>query len=195
MDDGGVAQSLQSLIGAGDVVVVPEIAYPTYAVGAMVAGCEVIASDSLTALGPRRPKLIWLNSPSNPCGTMYTPDEIRALAAIIEQAARDVAPELVVISDEMYEKIIFGGIPHLSIGSIPSIAGRVVTCNALSKTYAMTGWRVGYCAGSGEFGLKLSKAIQALQGHSTTAIPTFDKTCKPSADSAKPVFMIVWSRV
>ncbi len=95
------------------------------------------------------------------------------MAKVIDDAARSTAPSLVVISDEMYEKIIFGGVQHLSIGSIPEISERVVTCNALSKTYAMTGWRIGYCAGSGQFGLKLSKALQALQGHSTTSIPTF----------------------
>jgi len=175
----------QSLIGPGDEVVIPTPAWVSFGPQVELAGGKVVevpasaATDfkitpaQLRAAITPRSKVMIINSPSNPCGTMYSPDELRALAAVVEDAARTFAPNLVVISDEMYEKIIFGGMAHFSMGSIPSLAERVVTCNALSKTYAMTGWRVGYCAGSGEFGLKLSKALQALQGHSTTSIPTF----------------------
>jgi aspartate aminotransferase len=175
----------QCLLQPGDEVLLPVPAWVSFAPQVELAGGKVVeiltnaASDfkitpaQLRAAITPRSKVLVINSPSNPCGTMYTPDELRALAKVIEEAAKTTAPNLVVISDEMYEKIIFGGIPHLSIGSVPEIAERVVTCNALSKTYAMTGWRVGYCAGSGAFGLKLSKALQALQGHSTTSIPTF----------------------
>lgn len=175
----------QCLVGEGDEVIIPTPAWVSFAPQVELAGgrvVEVPASASADfkitpaqlrgAITPRS-RVLVINSPSNPCGTMYTPDELRALAAVVEEAARTTAPDLVVVSDEMYEKIIFGGIDHFSPGSIGSIAQRVVTCNALSKTYAMTGWRVGYCAGSGEFGLKLSRAMQALQGHSTTSIPTF----------------------
>ncbi|MFM9957480.1 MAG: pyridoxal phosphate-dependent aminotransferase, partial [Phycisphaerales bacterium] len=175
----------QCLVQPGDEVLIPVPAWVSFAPQVDLAGGKVVevltgaANDfkmspaQLRAAITPRSKVLVINSPSNPCGTMYTPDEIRALAEVVEEAARSVAPNLVVISDEMYEKILFGGIPHFSIGSVPAIAERVVTCNALSKTYAMTGWRIGYCAGSGAFGLKLSKALQALQGHSTTSIPTF----------------------
>lgn len=175
----------QCLVQEGDEVLLPTPGWVSFAPQIELAGARVVeipaAASSDFKITPEqlrgaitaRSRVLVLNSPSNPCGTMYTPDEIRSLGAVVAEAASGVAPDLVVISDEMYEKIIFGGIPHFSIGSIPDIAERVVTCNALSKTYAMTGWRVGYCAGSGAFGLKLSKAIQALQGHSTTSIPTF----------------------
>ena len=160
---GWVSFAPQIELAGGKVVELPTTA----------AGDFKITPQQLRAAITPRTRALVINSPSNPCGTMYSPDEIRALAAVVEEAARTSTPDLVVISDEMYEKITFGGIAHLSMGSLPSVAERVITCNALSKTYAMTGWRVGYCAGSGDFGLKLSKAIQALQGHSTTSIPTF----------------------
>src|SRR5262249_25034165 len=71
--------------------------------------------------------------PSNPCGVMYTPDELRALAAAVEDAARATAPGLVIVTDEIYEKIVYGGVPHVSIGSFPAVAQRTVTVNGLSK--------------------------------------------------------------
>ena len=118
-------------------------------------------------------RALVLNSPSNPCGTMYTPQELRDIAMVVDDAVRGPAPELVVISDELYEKIVFGGIEHLSIGSVEDIAERVVTVNGLSKAYAMTGWRIGYFAGSGAFGAELASGVRKLQSQSTTSIPTF----------------------
>jgi aspartate aminotransferase len=104
---------------------------------------------------------------------MYTPGELRALAAVVAEAARTVAPELVIVVDEIYEKIVYGGIEHLSIGSLPEVADRTVTINGLSKAFAMTGWRVGYAACPGEFGLALIRAIDNLQGQMTSCIPAF----------------------
>ena len=119
-----------------------------------------------------RTRMIIINSPSNPCGTMYSPDELKALAAVIAEAAKSV-PGLVVISDELYEKIVYGGVAHFSIGSVPEIAERTLTINGLSKAYAMTGWRIGYAAGSGAFGKKLIDAMGVLQGQMTTNITSF----------------------
>ncbi len=124
------------------------------------------------AITPRARMLI-LNSPSNPCGTMYSESELRALGAVIAEAARTTAPDLVVLSDEIYEKIAYGGIKHFSIGSIPEIAERVVTLNGLSKAFSMTGWRVGYTTTSGAWGLKFMKAMATLQGQMTTNITSF----------------------
>lgn len=118
-------------------------------------------------------RAVIINSPSNPCGTMYTPDELEAIATAIARATDDRAPDLVVISDELYEKILLDDIPHRSPGSIPAIAERTITVNGLSKAYAMTGWRIGYFAMPGEPGLKLAKAVAKLQSQSTTCIPTF----------------------
>lgn len=166
-------------------VIIPVPAWISYEAQAQLAGgrcVEVLtgASSNFTmtpeqleaAITPRS-RVLALNSPSNPCGTMYTPAALRDIARVVARAAASIAPDLVVISDELYEKITYGGVEHLSIGSIPEIAERVITVNGLSKAYAMTGWRVGYFACPGAFGLSLAKAVGRLQGQSTTSIPSF----------------------
>lgn len=166
-------------------VIIPVPGWVSYAPIAELAGARVVESPTLPAndfkitpaqlreaITPRT-RLLILNSPSNPCGTMYTEAELRALAAVIADAARSTAPDLVVISDEIYEKIVYGGIPHFSIGSVPEIADRVLTVNGMSKAFAMTGWRVGYAAMPGEFGKRLIGAMATLQGQMTTNITSF----------------------
>ena len=166
-------------------VVVPTPAWVSYRPQIELAGGSVveietgadndfkITPDQLNEAITPSTRCVVLNSPSNPCGTMYTPDEIRLLGEVIEHAARTVAPDVTVISDELYEHIVYGGIPHYSIGSMESIAERVITINGLSKAYAMTGWRVGYFGGSGAFGLEVAKGVKKLQSQSTTSIPAF----------------------
>ncbi len=129
-----------------------------------------ITPERLEAAITPSTRAIVLNSPSNPCGTMYSPDELRALAEIIARAARDVAPHLVVISDELYEKIVYGPFEHFSIGSVGEIAERTITVNGLSKAYAVTGWRLGYVAGAGDFGLEVAAGVRKLQSQSTTSV-------------------------
>jgi aspartate aminotransferase len=174
-------QVFQALIEPGAEVILPTPAWVSYAPQIELAGGKVVEVVTTAASGFKmtpgqlrsaitpRSRALVINSPSNPCGTMYSPDELRAIAQVVAEH-----PNLIVISDELYEKIIFGGIPHFSIGSVPEVAERVVTVNGLSKAYAMTGWRIGYCAGSGEFGLQLSKGLQTLQSQSTTSIATFE---------------------
>lgn len=170
---------------AADEVLLPVPSWVSYAPIASLAGGRVVelptspATDfkltpsQLRAAITPRSRLLLLNTPSNPCGTMYTPDELRALAAVVAEAAGTVAPELVTVVDEIYEKIVFGGIEHLSIGSLPEAAPRTVTINGLSKAFAMTGWRVGFAAASGEFGRALARAMDALQGQMTSCLPAF----------------------
>jgi aspartate aminotransferase len=174
--------------GAGEApaeVILPVPAWVSYAPIVELAGGRIvelptgpesdfkITPEQLRRALTARTRLFILNSPSNPCGTMYTPEEIRALGRVLAEAAAGVAPGLVVISDELYEKIIYGGIPHFSIGSMPELAERTLTINGLSKAYAMTGWRIGYAAGCGEFGRKLINAMATLQGQMTTNITSF----------------------
>lgn len=166
-------------------VLLPVPAWVSYDPMARLAGGEVvelgttaqgdfkITPEQLERAITPRSRILLLNSPSNPCGTMYTPAEIRELAAVVERAAKTIAPDLVVISDEIYEKIVYGGIEPLSPGSIPGIAERTITMNGLGKAYAMTGWRIGYFAGSGDFGLKVAKAGEKLIGQMTTSIAQF----------------------
>ncbi len=109
-------------------------------------------------------KAIMLNTPSNPCGTMYTPDELRAIAKMLERH-----PDIYILSDEIYERLIYSDIEHLSLGSIPKIAHQVITINGLSKAYAMTGWRVGYvCAPE-----PIVKAMNTLQSQINSSITSF----------------------
>lgn len=165
--------------------IIPVPAWVSYAPLAEIAGAKVVEVPTTPATGFKmtpaqlkaaitpRSRLLILNSPSNPCGTMYTPDELRALAAVVDEAARTTAPGLLVLSDEIYEKIAYGGIPHFSIGSIPAIAERVITINGMSKAYAMTGWRLGYTAASGAFGKKFMGAMATMQGQMSTNITSF----------------------
>jgi aspartate aminotransferase len=120
-----------------------------------------------------RTRIVLLNSPSNPCGTVYSEAELRALASAIAEAARTIAPHLVIITDEIYEKIIYGPHGHFAIGSLPEVAHRTVTVNGMSKAYAMTGWRIGYCVCPGDFGKSLIQAIDRLQGQMTNNITSF----------------------
>jgi aspartate aminotransferase len=129
-----------------------------------------LSPERLEAAITARTRAIVINSPSNPCGTMYSPDELRALAAVIARKAASEAPHLVVISDELYEKIIFGEHEHFSIGSLAEVADRTITVNGLSKAYAITGWRLGYLAGVGEFGLEVAMGVRKLQSQSTTSV-------------------------
>jgi len=168
-----------------DEVLLPVPAWVSYAPVAELAGGKVvelptnpagdfkITPDQLRKAITPRSRLFIINSPCNPCGTMYTPDELRALAAVVAQAAESTAPGLMVLSDELYEKITYGGIPHFSIGSVPEIAERTITINGLSKAYAMTGWRIGYAACSGAFGRKFIDAMATMQGQMTTNITSF----------------------
>ncbi|MDY7015186.1 MAG: pyridoxal phosphate-dependent aminotransferase, partial [Cyanobacteriota bacterium] len=109
-------------------------------------------------------KLFVLNSPSNPTGAVYRPDEVRALAEVV------VEKNLRVVSDEIYEKILYDGAEHLSIGAVsPEAFERTVVSSGFAKSYAMTGWRVGYMAGP----VELIQAMTKIQGHSTSNVCTF----------------------
>ncbi len=166
-------------------VLLPVPAWVSYVPCAEIAGGKVIeipttvengfkasAEEIRRAITPRT-RLLVLNSPSNPCGTMYTPEELQAIGRVVAEAAATIAPNITVLSDELYEKIIYGGIPHFSIGSMPEIAERVITLNGLSKAYGMTGWRIGYTGASGAFGKKFTDAMATMQGQMSTNITSF----------------------
>lgn len=166
-------------------VVIPVPAWVSYAPIVELAGGKVVevpttvesgfkasAEQIRRAITPNT-RLLILNSPSNPCGTMYTPDELKAIAKVVDEASKTIAPNITVLSDELYEKIIYGGIPHFSIGSVPEIAERTITLNGLSKAYGMTGWRIGYTGASGVFGKRFTDAMATLQGQMSTNITSF----------------------
>ncbi|HEY9632113.1 MAG TPA: pyridoxal phosphate-dependent aminotransferase [Coleofasciculaceae cyanobacterium] len=165
-----------ALIETGDEVIIPApywLSYPEMV--KLVGGTPVIVStdastgykitpDQLaTAITPQT-KLFVLNSPSNPTGMVYTPAEIKALAEVV------VEKDILVVSDEIYERILYDGAEHLSIGAVgPEIFERTIISNGFAKAYSMTGWRLGYLAAS----VELIKAVNTVQGHSTSNVCTF----------------------
>lgn len=177
---GGAKQALynviMALINPGDEVIIPApywLSYPEMV--RLAGGTPVILETSeadrfklspaqLDAAVTARTRLVILASPSNPTGVMYTPDELAALAQVI------VERDLLVISDEIYEKLTYGAVPHRSIGSLgEAIFARTITVNGFSKAYAMTGWRLGYAAGP----RPIIDAANVVQSHSLSNVTTF----------------------
>ena len=100
-----------------------------------------LTMEELESVMTRRTRLIVLNSPSNPTGSVYTRSELEALGEVLARQGVGI------ISDEIYEKLVFDGWKHWSIGSFPGMKERTLTVNGVSKSYSMTGWRLGYVAG------------------------------------------------
>ena len=181
---GGGDGSAGGGVGGGEVVL-PVPTWVSYAPLAELAGGKIVevstsasndflvSPEDLRAALTTKTRVIVLCTPSNPTGTMYGEGHLRALAGVISEAAQSLCPDVVVIVDEMYEKIVFGETPHFSFGSIPEVANRTITVNGLSKAYAMTGWRVGYAAMPGEFGARFIRSMGTLQGQMTTNITSF----------------------
>ncbi|MFH1905731.1 MAG: pyridoxal phosphate-dependent aminotransferase [bacterium] len=118
-----------------------------------------IVPDELKNAITGKTKILIINSPSNPCGTVYSKDELIEMADIV------CKHNIYVISDEIYEKIIYDGLQHVSIASLNSdIKERTIVVNGVSKTYSMTGWRIGYAAGDAD----IIKAAGKLQSQSTS---------------------------
>ena len=136
---------LPTLVGLGsdDVVVIPELAYPTYEVGARLAGAQVIPADSLTQLGPQSPALIFLNSPSNPTGRVLGADHLRK---VVEWARERGA---LVVSDECYLGLAWDEQPYSVLH--PSVCGGdhsgLLAVHSLSKSSSLAGYRAGFVAG------------------------------------------------
>lgn len=114
--------------------------------------------DMIKAKLTKKTRAINLNSPSNPTGSVYTRDELKAIAELA------VEHDLWVVVDEMYERLVYEGAEHVSIASFgPEIKQRTITISGMSKAYAMTGWRMGYAAAE----TPVAKAMGDLQGHLT----------------------------
>jgi aspartate aminotransferase len=165
-----------ALIEAGDEVVIPAPYWLSYPEMVTLAGGKSVIVQTTAATGYKitpeqlrkaitpKTKLFILNSPSNPTGMVYSPDEMRAIAEII------VEKDILVVSDEIYEKILYDGTKHVSIGSLgEEIFRRTIISNGFAKGYSMTGWRIGYLAGP----LELIKATITIQSHSTSNVCTF----------------------
>lgn len=186
----GVKQSLYNVAqclfdSGGDAeAILPVPAWVSYSPILGLAGARVVevecrqdnafkmtAGDLERAITPRS-RALFMNTPCNPTGAVYTEKELREIADVVAGAASR-APNLVIITDEIYEKLVYGDAKHVSIGSFNNVADRTITINGLSKAYAMTGWRVGYTACPGEFGRELISAMGRLQDQTTSNITAF----------------------
>jgi len=122
-------------------------------------GYKITAAQLEAAITPRT-RLLLINSPSNPTGAAYTAAEWKALGAVLLKH-----PRIVIGTDDMYEKIYWGAEPFTSLLTVvPELYDRTVTINGVSKAYAMTGWRIGYCGGPAE----VITAMGTIQGQSTS---------------------------
>jgi aspartate aminotransferase len=155
----------------GDEVIIPAPYWLSYPEMVRLAGADPVfvktseenqwkmtADEFENAMTPRT-KMVILNSPGNPTGSVYTREELRQL---VEVAAEE---DILILSDEIYEKLVYDGAEHVSIASLSAEAyDLTITVNGFSKSYAMTGWRLGYL-GAPE---AIAKAIDSIQSHSTS---------------------------
>jgi len=177
--------AFQALVEPGDEVILPAPYWVSYPQQAALAGATVkevhagpeqafrVTPAQLEEAITEKSKVLVLNSPSNPTGAMYGADELAALGEVIARH-----PNLIVFSDEIYERLVYEGNTFASFAAVnPSLAERTVTFNCLSKTYAMTGWRVGFTIGPTD----LIKAMGSMQGQMTSNITSF---CLPAVSAA-----------
>lgn len=137
---------------------------PVFVVGKEETGFKITPEDLEKAITPKT-KWFVINSPSNPSGAAYDEKELRALGEVLIRH-----PHVYVISDEIYEHIVYDGFKSYSIAAVvPEIKDRVMTVNGLSKSFSMTGWRVGYAAGPAE----IIKAVNKIQSQSTSHAVSF----------------------
>ena len=170
-----IFNAVAAVVEEGDEVIIPSPYWLTYpevvrffgAVPRYVAttrenGFKMTAEQLEEAITPKTAMLIF-NSPCNPTGAVYSEDEIKAIAAVCERH------NLCVLSDEMYEKLVYDGLSHYSIAQVsPRMKELTIIVNGASKSYAMTGWRLGYLAAAEH----VAKAIGSFQSHATSNVNT-----------------------
>lgn len=161
----------QVLLNEGDEVIIPIPYWVSYPEQVKLAGgvpvyIEATAGQSYKITPQQlreaitdRTKAVIINSPSNPTGMLYSKEELEALAEVCREA------DILIVSDEIYEKLIYGDAVHISVAELSEDAkNRTVIINGVSKSHSMTGWRIGYAAGDKE----LIKAMTDLASHSTS---------------------------
>jgi aminotransferase len=160
----GLAAAVMALVDPGDEVILPSPTYSTHIRQVILASAKpvfvpapedrgyALDIDAVESAITSRTRAILYCSPSNPTGAVFPENDLRKLA---EVALRH---DLAVVTDEAYEYFTYDGNVHFSIGSIPEMSGRVVSCFTFTKTYAMTGWRIGYLHASAELVPQIKKA-------------------------------------
>ncbi len=165
-----IANVAMVLLNPGDEVILPApywVSYSAISILAEATYVEIpstietdfkITPEQLEAAITPKTKMIFFNSPNNPSGTVYTEEEYRALAKVLEKH-----PQIYILSDEIYEHINYG-VPNFSFAAIESMYDRTITVNGVAKAFAMTGWRIGYI-GAPEW---IAKACNKMQGQITS---------------------------
>jgi len=160
----------------GDEVIIPSPYWVSYPEMVRLAGAEPVLVETTAEnnwkITPKqfeenmtgRTKMIILNTPGNPTGSVYTADELRAIGEVA------LYEDIIILSDEIYEYLVYGETKHVSIASLSKeLYDLTITVNGFSKAYSMTGWRIGYCAAP----QPLATAISKIQGHTTSNATTF----------------------
>lgn len=185
--------ALMATLSPGDEVVIPApywVSYPDMVVVndgvPVVVPCPLehdfkLTPDALRAALTERTRWVILNAPSNPTGAIYTRDELAALGAVL-----DGFPDVLVLTDEIYDEVFLGeGRATSLVEAAPQLRERVLLVNGVSKTYAMTGWRLGYCAGPAA----VVKAINKLQSHMSSCPSSISQAAAVEALSGDQSFV------
>lgn len=171
----GIFVAAQACFNPGDEILIPTPTWVTYDACFVLAGARPVFVPCRESDGYRvdpevlaahitpQTRAIMLNSPGNPAGGVLDLETLRGIAVLAERH------DLLVLSDEIYEYMVFGGARHVSIGSLPGMAERTLTFNGLSKSYAMTGWRVGYVTGP----RAIVRNMLKIHGHAVTCPAAF----------------------
>ena len=169
-----LAAALMVLAGAGDEVLIPTPAWPTYKACALMAGAKPVEvptkppyrldEEALKEAITPRARVIMVNTPNNPTGGVMPLEDLKAIADLA------VDHDLAVISDEIYKALVYGGRRHVSIATLPGMRERTVVVDGFSKTYAMTGWRLGWAVGPAEVVDAMVRVQQASTTHPTAFV-------------------------
>ena len=191
-----IFNALMSSANPGDEIIIPVPCWVSYADMVEISdGVPVLANcraDTGFKLTPDQfeelitPKTRWLilNSPCNPTGVVYSRDELFALADVLRKF-----PGVAVICDDIYQEIIFDGAAFATLAAVaPDLSDRILTVHGVSKTYAMTGWRIGYAAGPPD----LIAAMTKLQGQSTTNASSVSQAAALAALNGPQDFLVNW---
>ena len=188
---------MMATLNKGDEVIIPAPYWVSYPDIVLLAGANPVVIECSEEQGFKlsakdleskinnNTKWLILNSPSNPTGACYSEQEIKNLSQVLKRN-----PHVNILSDDIYEHITYDGFKFFTIAQIPEIKNKVVTMNGVSKSYAMTGWRIGYAAGDKE----IIKAIAKIQSQSTTNPSSISQAAAVEALNGKQDFISVRAR-
>ncbi len=194
-----IFNALVATLNEGDEVIIPTpfwVSYPEVVrfcnatpifVKSDIASGFKITPEALEAAISPKTKWLMLNSPSNPSGAVYSKDELIALAKVLKKY-----PDVWVLSDDIYEQLIYEGVEFATMAQVaPELAKRTLTMNGLSKSHAMTGWRIGYCTAPSS----LIKQMEKLQGQSTSATCSIAQWAALEALNGNQDFLDEWREI